>query len=100
MDKITTDFINNLVEKCAANPALVNQKANLENYFYRSMVETLIDNLNEEQLNQVKDLDLNSNEAQEKLQLFAAQVPGFINILDEKLAKEAENISITGQIPS
>jgi|SRR3989344_6253340 len=100
MDKQIIDFINGLVEKCAANPALADKKEDLEAYFYRLMIETLIDNLTEDQVNQIKDMDLKSPEAQEKMMLFSAQIPGFIFILDEKLQTDAENIAKSGRIPS
>ncbi len=100
MDKIITDFIDSLIAKCMENPALASQRENLESFFYRMVVEILIDNLNEAQVIEIKDMDIASQEAQDKLQLFASQIPGFVNILDEKLSQEAENISKSGQIPS
>lgn len=100
MDKTITDFINSLVIKCMANPIFKDQKENLEKYFYQVMIETLIDNLSQQQIDQVKDLDIKSPKMQQKLQLFAASIPGFIFILDEKLNSEASKISQTGQIPS
>lgn len=100
MDKVVDEVINSLVESCMQNPALANRREELETYFNQMMVKTLMDQLNAEQFNQIKDLDLNSEETLDKLQLFAIQIPNFAGILDEKLGREAESIRTSGQIPS
>lgn len=74
-------------------------EAKIRNYFQTLIFDTLIDNLTDEQIESIKDLDLKSQESEEKLALLAASVPGFAFILDEKLKQAAETISQSGQIP-
>ena len=71
----------------------------IRNYFQTVIFDTLIDSLTDEQIESIKDLDLKSPEAEEKLALLAASVPGFAFILDEKLKQAADNITQSGQIP-
>lgn len=108
MEAQITNFIQGLVSQCLNSSAFVNlpddQKAEtlekLTEYFHDLMVKTLLDNLNADQLNQIKDLDFKSPEMEEKLEQFGASIPGFAFTLDQKLKDEAARISQTGQIPS
>lgn len=101
MDQQVQEFIQNLITSCINNPALAylspEQKAklsaNLETYLYKLSVETLINSLNEEQINQIKDLEFESPEMEEKMELFAASIPGFAIILEEKLQQETDNFT-------
>lgn len=108
IDKQINDYIESYVKECLENvPSLASlaewQKEEvaqkIRSYLYKSMVDTLIDKLDEGQLNQIKDLDFASDEFAQKAELFAAQIPGFYLDLEEKLQKEVEQIKQTGQIP-
>lgn len=108
MDKAITQFLDNLVNKCLSSPVFSSLpedekgkvKEKLKNHFYNITFDLLVDNLNEQQLNQVKDLDAESEEMADKLQLFATQIPGFIFTLEQKLKDEAAKISQTGHVPA
>lgn len=99
MDNIVNNFVNNLVEKCLENPILAGKRQELEDYFYQQAVFTLIDNLNQEQFDAIKDLDPESQEALDKISQFASEIPGLVDIMDAKLGATAETIKTTGQIP-
>jgi hypothetical protein len=83
-------YINKYIEECLNAPSFIslneeqkNQvKQQLGEYFNQLIIETLINNLSLDQL-----------------QLFAAQIPGFLMILEEQVKKSTESIKQTGQIP-
>ena len=63
------------------------------------ILDTTIDNLNEEQISQLEALDPESPQMEEKISLFAAQIPGLAQVLEQKLNEEVAKIKQTGQIP-
>ncbi len=99
MDQQINDFIQGLISSCLNNPSLgylsneqkTNLSGNLEAHLYKLSVETLINSLNEDQINQIKDLDFESPEMETKLELFAAEIPGFSVVLEDKLQQEVNN---------
>lgn len=108
MDQQIEEYIQNIVSGCLNSPAFANltpeqrpeAESRLQAYFYRVIVETLINRLSEEQLNQIQDLDFSSPEMEAKLEQFAAAIPGFYQDMDEKLQQEAELVKQTGIIPT
>lgn len=75
-------------------------KNKLYNHFYQVILDTTIDNLNEEQVSQLEVLDPESPEMEEKIRLFAAQIPNLAQEMEQKLDEEVEKIKQTGQITS
>lgn len=98
MDQEIENYLNSVVQDClTAVPAL--NKEQLEDYFSQVILETLIYSLNDEQVKEIENLDFNSPEASEKIQLLAASVPGFILIVQDVLKQEVDQIKQAGQIP-
>lgn len=107
MDQQIDQVINDLISSCMQSPmfASLNEQQKQETIkrladrFYSVILETLVDNLNEEQLKATENLDFNTPEAEQKLQIMAAEIPGFLFIMEDALKKEAEKIKQTGQVP-
>ena len=107
MDNIFESFIENLVSECLQSVKFsflperekkeVAQK--LRDHFYSMTIDTLIDQLSDEQVNQIKDLDSKSK-MEEKMAEFAASIPGFAFVLEDKLKAKMSQILQTGQIPA
>ncbi len=105
MDDKFNDHINKLVEECLNAPSYstltgqLREEAaeRLNNHFNLLVINLLIDSLNEEQLSQVENLPENSPELENKFEEFAAQIPGFVYMIEEKLNSEVKSI-IQGQI--
>ena len=75
-------------------------KAKLLDYFSNLIFDTLLSNLKEEQLKELEQMqDLGSDEAQKKIALMSASIPGFIFILEDRMEKASEEVGRTGQIP-
>lgn len=106
MDKIFEDFINNLVNEClqGAKFAYLAEKdkkeigAKIRDHFYSVTIDTLVDQLSDEQVNQIKGLDPKAPEMEQKMAEFAASIPGFAFVLEDKLKAEMDKILQTGQI--
>src|SRR4051812_3972049 len=107
MENVFENFIEKLITECLQGAKFAyltpkekdDLKIKLRNHFMNVTLDTLVDQMSDEQLVQVKDLDPNSPEMQQKMVEFAAIIPGFAIILDDKLKKEMDNILQTGQIP-
>lgn len=107
MDEQIELYINTLVDNCMQGPAFSgfgeDQKneirTKLTEYFNNIIVQTLLENLNEQQLQQLENMDFSTSEAAEKIALFASQTPNLLIIVDQKLQKEVMTIKQTGQIP-
>lgn len=75
-------------------------KGKILNYLSDLTSETLLQNLNEEQLKELEAMpDLETDEAQTKISLMSASIPGFIFILEEKFQQAAQEIGRSGKIP-
>ncbi|KKR80516.1 MAG: hypothetical protein UU73_C0002G0054 [Candidatus Daviesbacteria bacterium GW2011_GWA1_41_61] len=107
LEKNIDEYIDGLVTQVLSSPAFnmvslqqqeeMNNK--LYNHFYQVILDTTIDNLNEEQISQLEALDPESPQMEEKISLFAAQIPGLAQVLEQKLNEEVAKIKQTGQIP-
>lgn len=108
MDKAFEDFIENLVNECLQGAKFaylsdgekkeITQK--LRDHFYSLTIDTLIDQLSDDQISQIKALDPKDPKMQELMSQFAASIPGFAFVLEDKLKNEMDNVLQTGQIPS
>ena len=72
--------------------------AKVQDHFYSVTINTLIDQLSDEQVNKIKDLDFKTPEAQQKIAEISASIPGFAFVLEDKLKAEMDKILQTGQI--
>ncbi len=107
MENIFEEYLEKLIKECMQGDKIAylsrNQKKDLEQkiraYFYSITINTLIDQLSPEQLDQVKDLDPDSPEMQQKMAEFAASIPGFAVVLEDKLKQKMDQILQTGTVP-
>lgn len=108
MDKIFEEFIEKLVSECLQGDKFssLSEKEKIEtaeklrDYFYNVVIDSLLDQISEDQLAEIKDLDAKDPKMAEKLTQFAAALPGFGFYLEDKLKKEMDLILQNGQIPS
>ncbi|TSC87448.1 MAG: hypothetical protein G01um10147_625 [Microgenomates group bacterium Gr01-1014_7] len=106
MDNVFNDFLENLVNEClqGAKFAYLSEKdkkeiaRKLRDHFYSVTIDTLVDQLSDEQINQIKGLDPKAPEMEQKMAEFAASIPGFAFVLEDKLKIEMDKILQTGQI--
>jgi len=108
MDHQIDKFLEGFADKALAGPGFIAYapkekerfKVSLLDYFSDLIFDTLLQNLNDTQLSELQAFsDLGSDEAQEKIALLSASVPGFIFILQDRFEKTAEEIGRTGKIP-
>ena len=108
MDEFIEGYLEKLVSECLKGAKLAilspSQKQemaeNLRDHFYDVTTKTLIEQLSNQQLMEVKDLDPDSPEMTAKMSEFAAVIPGFYMVLDKKLKSEMDQILQTGQVPN
>ena len=78
-----------------------NQKrAELEDYFYDLILDTLVDNLNDDQLDQLNNADLTAESSTQLISELASQSPTFIFQAQDKIDKALEHLNQTGTVPS
>lgn len=108
MDDTFEQFTENLVSEClkGAKFAYLPERekreiaTKLRDYFYSQTIDTLVDQLSDEQVSQIQSMDANDPKTQQLMSEFAASIPGFAFVLEEKLKKETDIILQTGQIPT
>lgn len=108
MNNIFEEFVEKLVSEClkTAKFEFLPEKEKketaqkLREYFYQQTIDLLLDQLSDEQFFQIKDLDPKDPKMQEKLEQFAAEIPGFALALEDNLNKQSDQILQTGQIPA
>ncbi|MEK7617270.1 MAG: hypothetical protein AAB414_04390 [Patescibacteria group bacterium] len=101
-------FLENLVSECLKSDKLAflpdKEKKEIEgkirNHFNDVTINTLVEQLTDEQVNQIKALDPKDPKVQELMAQFAAGIPGFAFVLEERLKKEMDSILQSGQIPA
>lgn len=99
MDEEIQKYLNTLMDETLKAQPSLNKNALLD-YYSDVILKTLVDNLSDEQLAEVEKLDFESPEAESKLALLAAQIPGFIFKAEEVLKLASAQIKQTGQIPT
>jgi len=108
MDPQIEKFLTDIADETLAGPGFIAYapkekdefKLKLLDYYSNLIFDTLLRNLNEQQIAELNTLpDLGSEEAQNKIALMSAQIPNFIFILEERLKQESETIKSTGIIP-
>ncbi len=99
MDKKLDSYIDSIVSEVLISPNFINlpeeQKqayaVKIKEQLNSVIFDTLLNNLNSEQLNALKDLGLNTPEAQVKIEEYSAEIPNLATILEEALTKEVES---------
>lgn len=107
MDNVFESFIENLVSEClkGAKFAYLPEKekkelaAKLRDRFYQVTIDTLVDQLSESQVREIKSLDPKDPKMEQKMTEFAASIPGFAFVLEDKLKVEMDKVLESGQIP-
>lgn len=102
------EYLQSLISECLQAPGFMNlspeQKNNLANqiraYFDQAVMETLVNRLDEQQFSQIEDLDPNSPEMAEKVQILASQVPGLAQDIENRLRQNTEFIKQNSHLPS
>jgi len=108
MDPQIEKFLDDFAQKALSGPGFIAYapkekeefKQQLLSYFSDLIFDTLLRSLSEAQLAELQAFpDLGSEEAQQKIALMSASIPGFIFILEDRFAKVSEEIGRTGKIP-
>lgn len=100
MDQKFEAYLQGLVTDILNSPMFVNipedQKITLsekiKNHLNGVVIDAIVDRLNSEQLNAIKDLPADSPEMEEKIEEFAAQMPNLADELEQKLNQAVENL--------
>ncbi len=100
MDERVNAYIESLVSDIISQPNLTNLSPEektkyadeIRDRFYNVILDTVIDNLNSEQLAAIKDLPIDSDEMEKKLTEYSASIPYMYVKFEENLKKEVENI--------
>jgi len=108
MDKKLAGYLDSLVSEVLTSTDFVNlpedQKqqyaVKIKDHFNNVVFDTLLNNLNSEQLNILKNLGLNSPQAQVKIEEFSAEIPNFATLLENALKKEVESLKNNPQLIS
>ena len=108
MDPQIEKFLSDFANKALAGPGFIafapkekeEFKVKILEYFSDLIFDTLLRNLKDDQIKELQEMtDLGSPEAQQKIALMSASIPGFIFILQDRFEKAAEEIGRTGKIP-
>lgn len=108
MDKKLEGYIDSLVLEILASPNFVSlpedQKqqfaVKIKDHFNNVIFDTLLNNLNSDQLNTLKNLGLSSPQVQLKIEEFSAEIPNFATLLENALKKEIESLKNNPQVLS
>lgn len=100
MDEKIKNYIESIVQESLDNPDFANfaqdQKEayiqKVRSHFYDLIFDLCIKDMNVEQLRVLDSLEFGSPEMEEKLELFAATVPGLAQKIENSLEKEVEEI--------
>ncbi len=107
LDQQIEQYLNNYVTQALSAQGFASQTEDakkqtaekIRSYLNSVVTDTLIDNLTDDQVNQLSGVDFDSEEGEAQVSLMAAQVPGFMFILEKKLQEVVGQIQQTGQIP-
>ena len=108
MDPKIEKYLNDFADKALTGPGFIafapkekqEFRVKLVDYFSDLIFDTLLQNLNENQLQELHGMqDLGSDESQQKIALMSASISGFIFILQDRFEKASEEIGRSGKIP-
>lgn len=100
MDQKIQAYIESLVLEVLQSPNMANlpedqknaQAEKIRNHLNNVVLDTVIDKLTPDQLNQIKDLPAESPQMADRLEQFSSQIPFLITDIEKKLNEEAQNI--------
>ncbi len=106
MDQKINAYLESLVLEMFNCPVFVNltqeQKSataeKIRNNLYNVIFDMIIDRLNQEQLNEIKNLPIDSPEMVRKIEEFAAFMPSLAQDMEAKLSQEIADIKQNPQI--
>lgn len=101
-------YIEKLIEDClnaAIFSSLTPQQkeemvADLRDYFYFAVLETVLNNLTEGQIQQLKSLPPESPELEKMMEEYVSQMPSLAEDIEYRLNKDFEIISQTAILPN
>lgn len=104
MDQAFEEFIEKLVSECLQSSKFAylppkekkDMAEKLRNHFYNMTLNTLIDQLSSDQIVQIRALDPKDPKMEKLMSEFAACIPGFATVLEDKLTIEMDQILKTG----
>lgn len=107
MEQQFQHYIQTLVADCINSPKFASlseeqkkqTETNMQLHFMFTIMNTLLDYLNETQLKEFNELDLQSPEALTRIEKMAMQVPEFMEAAQTRVLEEAEKIKQTGTVP-
>lgn len=97
VDQHINEYLDNLIKQHFNNDPRFNdlseeqktkEESSLRGKLHKAAVEELINKLNADQLNQIAGLDFTSPQMEAKLEEFAATIPDFLSILEERFQQE------------
>lgn len=105
MDEKLQEYLNTLAKEVLASPSFANIPSEQKDYYLKKVLDelnntifdSLLDNLNNEQLNELKTLGLGSPEAQKRIEEFSEGIPDFVNILEAALKLKVEKLKTNPQ---
>ncbi|MCL4365809.1 hypothetical protein M1437_01110 [Patescibacteria group bacterium] len=106
MDKKINAYFESLVSKALSLPMFSNmpleqkeaKAEKIRNYLDDIVIDTVLENLNLEQLNDIKSLAVNSSEMESKITEYSSTIPNFAGILENKLNQAVAAIEQNPQV--
>lgn len=71
----------------------------LKNYFFSVIIDTVIDNLDGEQLTEAEKLNPSSPDFPDKIAEYTATMPDFLSQAEKNLLQAAELVKTSGKLP-
>jgi hypothetical protein len=108
MNQKITEYLNNLVDECTKSDSFSqlpdDQKREngekIADYFNQVITDSLLSYMTKDELDQLEDINFESEEGVQKFGEIASSLPGFVFLeIGDKLRQEAETIKKTGAIP-
>lgn len=76
------------------------QALKLEEYFYKSAIDEMLNLLDDQQVIALQEAGLFSGEGLKLIEQFSSQIPGFLDKIEARLQKELVHIKNTQQLPN
>lgn len=106
MDKKLQEYLDSLVSGILTSPNFTNLSdeqreafvVKINDHFQNIIFDTLVNNLNTEQLTILKNIGLSSPAARVKIEEFASEIPNFAGKIEQALMMEVEKIKLNPQV--
>lgn len=108
MDQQFTDYLESLITQCLASAKFANlsegekqaKAAEIRDYLNNLIFRTLVDNLDDTQVEELNNLSSNPDDLEKKIEEFSAGIPNLASEIEQKLLESASYIEANGQFPS